>query len=552
MSEAITNVQLLYIDLDNEYKHTLWFEDKNEQLTMFTESTIPYFAGNFSYQKKDSTMRVNLSLDEAMKYNYVIYQNPSHNNKYFYAFITGYEWKSETVTEIKLETDVIQTYMFDYEVKPSFIEREHTNDDTIGANTIPENLEMGEYQVKYSTKINDLTDYLLIIGVTDMPGESYGLPNDEVLKIYHRPGRYNGIYSGLTYYAFEDSDTLSIDSFIKSYSASEAIKVMFLLPKAFIERADDSNADYRVLVKKSTEPKTLDFEILKDHAHTYAFADDGYGNNFNNYQPKNNKLLTFPYIYLLVSNNNGGSAIYQYEHFTSTSNGKPSMLFKIESAITPGGSARLIPCYYKGALYNHEEGLNLGKFPIVNWTSDEFTNWLTQNSLNIGLNLASGLGQVALGVGTAIATGGAGSAIGIGTAVGGISSIVNQLTQIHQMSFTPPQANGNINCGDVITASLDNTFFFYHMSIKPEYMKVIDDFFNMFGYKTSRVKKPNKNHRENWWFTKTIDVNISCAEGKTIPIMDLQKIKSCYNNGITFWRSGANIKNYNLSNNILT
>ena len=35
--------------------------------------------------------------------------------------------------------------MFDFDTQPSFIEREHTNNDAIGSNTVPENIELGDY-----------------------------------------------------------------------------------------------------------------------------------------------------------------------------------------------------------------------------------------------------------------------------------------------------------------------------------------------------------------------------------------------------------------------
>jgi len=84
------------------------------------------------------------------------------------------------------------------------------------------------------------------------------------------------------------------------------------------------------------------------------------------------------------------------------------------------------------------------------------------------------------------------------------------------------------------------------MTIKEEYAKIIDDYFSMFGYKINRVKVPNKAHRSRWWYTKTLNVNIDGA----IPNKDMQKIKDCYNKGITFWRNPSEIQNYSLSNGI--
>ena len=85
------------------------------------------------------------------------------------------------------------------------------------------------------------------------------------------------------------------------------------------------------------------------------------------------------------------------------------------------------------------------------------------------------------------------------------------------------------------------------MSIKAEYARIIDDFFDMFGYKTCRVKVPNKAHRQNWWYTKTIDANIT----GDIPNDELNRIKRAYNEGITFWRTPANFLNYSVNNGIV-
>lgn len=528
MAENITNVRLLYVPLDNEYKHTLYFADKTAQYNYFSGVSVTKSFNDFSYQRKDSRLRVNLSFDEALKYNYVMYQNTAYNNKWFYAFITDYEWKNEDVTELTLETDVLQTWQFDITIKPSFVEREHTKDDSIGSNTIPENLEMGEYVIKNVNKVTKLTDFVIIVACTEAPKKFYG-DNTELANVYGIPGNYNGIYSGLAYFRFgtTSADINILNTFLKSFDDSSAVKCIFLYPKDLIETQGE-------FILKSNEPKTITHIVTKAVAFDY--------NAPEYYNPKNKKLLSYPYIYLLASNNNGGSAIYQYEHFSSD-----IITFNVESALTPGGSIRLIPQYYKGVVANHEEGLNLGKFPICNWTSDEFTNWLTQNSVNIGLNLVSGLGQIIAGGAIAVGSGGLGMAVGGSSIVGGVSSITNQLAQIHQMSFTPPQSNGNINCGDVITSSLENTFTFYSMTIKPEYMRIIDEYLSAYGYKTNRIKIPEKAHRKSWWFTKTIDINITGQ----IPIGDMEKIKSCYNNGLTFWRNASEMKNYSLSNEII-
>ena len=69
----------------------------------------------------------------------------------------------------------------------------------------------------------------------------------------------------------------------------------------------------------------------------------------------------------------------------------------------------------------------------------------------------------------------------------------------------------------------------------------------MFGYQVNHVKVPNYNHRDGYWYTKTQNINIDGA----IPMNDMEKIKKCYNDGITFWRDPGTIQDYSISNDII-
>lgn len=530
----ITEVYLLNVPIENDYKHTLYFATKTGQETYFKSRKVAsYKYDDFSFQQTNGVMRIPIGYDEAVKCNYVMYKN---NSKWYYAFIVEYQYYGDDQTNIKLETDVIQTWLFDYEVKPSFVEREHVDDDTIGLHTFPEGLEMGEYVVNYKKVYNPFTDLKIVVGVTETSTGELG----DVAK------QYNGIYSGIIYYAFDTTlaGYVALQSFIKAYATSsqstiDAIQCMFLAPAVMCKTSHDEDAnrnDYGVHSVNSTDLGTVSLDrptVLRNKGYT----------------PKNKKLYCYPYKYLHVSNNNGGSAIYQIEHFSIAGDTGAQIIFKLDGCLTPGCSIRAVPKNYKGSeafgddLVNDEEGINMGKYPILNWTSDVYTNWLTQNGVNIGLNLINGIGQVVAGGVTMAGTRGA---LGGGDVSGGITAITSQLAQIHQMSMTPPQANGNINSGDVITASGKNSLFFYGMSIKEEYIRIIDEFLSMFGYKCNRVKVPNKAHRPGWWYTKTIDVNII----GNVPQTDLQLIKICYNNGITFWRDPAKVKDYSINNQL--
>lgn len=524
MNDILTTVYLLSVPLENDYKHTLHFENKTDQYKYFASKMVKTFS-NLTYQRKDNLVYVPEHIDRIYNCNYVCYQNPKIDDKWFYAFIKDMKYENDECTVIEIETDVMQTWMFDYTIKPSFVEREHVSDDEIGLHTVPEQLETGEFICNEKTEDETMKELAIYVAFSD-----YANSKIEVVG-----NLYNNIYSGMGYHIFPHTaaSVLQINEFLNGYdddAKADAINSLFMAPAFLGVKDDEDPANFEHhQVEPSNAPK---FYMIEKNKQT----------SIDGYTPKNNKLLTYPYNYLLVSNNNGASAIYEYEQFKTD-----VCRFYVNGCLTPGGSIRLVPYSYKNfSIVNDEEGLNAGKFPICCWNSDTYINWLTSNGANIGLSLLSGAGQVLVGGAIALGTGGLGGVVGGSQIMGGVSTITNTLAQVHQQSMVPDQARGNTNCGDVITGDGANTFMFYKMSIKKEFAKIIDKYFDMFGYKVNMVKIPNTNHRNRWWFTKTIDVNIDGS----IPGNDMQKIKDCYNRGITFWKNASEIQNYDLTNEV--
>ena len=537
----ITKVYLLEVPLEKDYAHTLYFGSASDQQSYF-QNRIKKSYTDFSYQRKDSVIRVPEHIDDliAAGCNYVMYQNAAYSNRWFYAFIEDMEYINDGRTDVKIRTDCMQTWMFDITVKPSFVEREHAASDEFGENTIEEGLELGEYICNlHSTSEYGGDGLAIVLGVTKTPD-----------KKNVQGTRYNNIYSGVRYYSFSPSNVDGLNDFLAQYDEDgigEAITCMFIAPSWLAPIRDDhivagSNLTYDYYINsESTEVDGVTKILTKEEL-------DGY-------TPKNKKLLTFPFRYLLVSNNAGASVPFKYERFEKSETigmghyvrTKVKPCFVIEGVLNPGCSIRMVPLYYNGIYRNDEEGVNMGKFPALNWTSDVYTNWLTQNGVNIAIQLASGAGQIVAGAAIAAGTGGLATAVGGGSIVGGVSQIAGTLGQIHQQSFAPPQAKGNLNSGDVVTATERNDFHFYDMTVTAERAKIIDEYFDMYGYKCHRVKIPEKAHRGTYWYTKTIDANII----GNIPQGDLQVIKDCYNRGITFWRNTTNFKNYSVANAIV-
>ena len=533
-----TNLRLLKCPIEADNKNQINFSNTTAQYNYF--NSLPKLSvddDDFSYQRKDSVIAYPEHIDSIMQYNYCMYQNENYSNKWFYAFITDMRYENDGLTYITIKTDVYQTWQFDLTFKASFVEREHVNDDTIGKNVIPEGLQLGEYVANSKAQWLNSPDAIftpngnlvIIIGVTQKYNGTSWENQSGVIT--------DGIYQGLRYYVFNFSDVSTLNSWLDTYAGagkSDAIKCMFILPKILTSGAD--REDHLYAGSNTTVTKYINVSSGGTSNKTIDFS-----NILDNYVPKNNKLKTFPYCFLLASNNSGSDVVYRYEDFYTVSSGVKTIQtpsFQIDSSITPSGSIRMIPRNYKGVAQNDNEGLNMGKFPICNWTTDVYTNWLTQNAVNIPLSIAGSTVGIVAGAVT-------GNPIGVAS---GVIGIANTLGEIYKESLVPPQSEGNINCGDVVTASGNNDFHFQTMSIKKEQLQIIDDYFSMFGYKVNATKVPNLTGRTNWNFIKTIDANI---EGD-IPQADIEEIKQIFNSGVTIWHNTSHYLDYTQTNNIIS
>ena len=507
-NREITKVYLLSVPLESDLKHTLFFSDRGSQESYFT-SKIKKSYTNFSYQRKDNVISVPDHYDNIYNCNYVMYQNSNVSDKWYYAFIKNMRYENGGTTYIEIETDVIQTWMFDYTIKPSFVEREHIKDDTIGKHTVPEGLETGEYICNELVRDNELSDLVYVIMVTEYTNSTDEAPNKPLAV------NFGGIFAG--YGAYICSTMNEVVNIIQAFGEgkAEAVVGVYMIPKKIIKEDED---DGTLQFAGQSKPVTYDISIEKQ-------------TTLDSYKPRNNKLLTFPYQYILNSNNAGSSNILQYELF-----GGNACNFEVAGIPTVGGSIKCVPKYYKGLERIQEEGIMLGKFPTLSWSQDLYTNWLTQNALNLNVGVATGGLSVLGGIGMAFVN----PVVGVGMIAGGIGSVYNVMQQVHQHSFTPNSAKGNVNGGDINTAYDMNKFYFYKMSIKSEYAKKIDAYLDAYGYKVNDYKTPYKNHRKRYWYTKTIDVNID----GNIPGNDMQKIKECYDKGITFWKNPSEIGVY--------
>lgn len=505
-------VYLCKTPLINDYKNQLTFQNAQSQLTYF-KSTMQFSFSEYTYIKLDNSISIGKNIDELINCNYLYYRNTGLSTKWYFCFITKMEFVNPNCTKVYFETDVFQTWMFNIQYNRCFVEREHVNNDSVGANTVPENLETGEYICNNINYYNGLDDCKYVIQCTEWSTTDANKP---------LATNFGGIYmAGGAYVCSTINEVVNILQAFASRGKSDAVYNLYIVPSKFITNTSES-----LQYSGQNAPNIDEYSINKPVS-------------IDNYTPINKKLLTFPFNYLLLTNNNGSSNILHYERF----NGNPQ--FQIKGVPVVGASIKCIPTNYDDNTFREEMGLMAGKLPTLNWSDDEYTNWLTQNSVNIALGVASAGLTIAGGVGM-MATGG-GAVAGAGAVVSGAMSIANQLGAVYQHSLQPNSAKGNVNGGDINVCSNQNGFFFYDMSIKQEYARIIDNYFSMYGYKINRVKVPNITGRSNWNYVKTIECNFT----GDIPQTDLNIIRTIFNNGITLWHNPTSIYDYSKSNGII-
>ena len=134
-------------DLNPDYAHTWRFDNLLEQQKYFKAQAYLTF-DKYSYFRQDNTIKVNIHIDSIHPINYVMYKNK--HNKWYYCFVMRKEYINELTTKLYIKTDVIQTYMFDFDLLPSFVDRCHVDRWDRNGNIIkhdePEDLEFGEYE----------------------------------------------------------------------------------------------------------------------------------------------------------------------------------------------------------------------------------------------------------------------------------------------------------------------------------------------------------------------------------------------------------------------
>ena len=180
-----TEVHLLTgVPFNLTYNNVRDFKTPDEQLKYFISKTKFTF-DKLTYQRVTAnSIKLDINYNDLLDVNYMMFKNESIKNKWFFAFITDYEFISENTTRITYQLDVFQTYLFDYQFQTTYVEREHTrrydNDGNPIINTLDEGLAYGsDYittKIKHYEQLDGIIWAIIVskVNLQTIPNKSYG------------------------------------------------------------------------------------------------------------------------------------------------------------------------------------------------------------------------------------------------------------------------------------------------------------------------------------------------------------------------------------------
>lgn len=576
------------VPLPLTYEHTILFESASEQAAYFASFTSQKFDKQSYTRPTRGILRVQLNPDDARVFNYLRFQNTHFSPKWFYAFITNVEYINHSVCEIQFSIDVLQTWMFDYELKPCFVEREHSATDEIGDNLLPEPVDANDYVyenlIRYNTDAPVGNEYGLLFPWTGDYDVIVWATFDKNLEDYQAQvtgNMFNGlcanVFTGLNISKQQQATTVNnwIQDAVRA-GKEDGIVSICMIPSGFITGvvgpvSDSAGTEYPM----TTVPINFKAEqrwVIK----TY----DG------DIPIRNNKLFTYPYTFIQALSNNGDHIEYKYEKFGSTNYNTIYM----NCVPSPSPQAELYPYNYEGIeKQNYTQRLTINDFPQCAYNTDAYKAWLAQNNVNLGIDAVRSVVNIAASLASFKGAMRASEAVNarwqnpVDINGDGLPSQYRQAARNHAQEVAGKQLSSGANFGsglfnsglDLVstwnqwrlatiqppvpkgnrTGSLDMAthafgFYLFQAHVTPQLALAADTYFTKYGYSCQQVKVPGIKNRSSYTYVKTngcfIMPNTAGLDSGAIA-----QICSIFDRGLTFWRyksSNFQIGNYDQEN----
>ena len=258
------------------YRHVRKYPSRDAQFSAI-KAMCQSGTEDYTYQRMDNAVTVPYNAESLYGMNYCMFQNANYGSRWFYSFILRIEYVNPTSSRLYLQTDIMQTWFPDCTVKSCMVEREHVNDDSIGAHIKDEGINPGELKCTYSALDNNNMDCYMVVS-------SAVEPLKDGTYVNNGGDRYMGVVSGTSLSVFLTVDQLR--GFMKALSNNgqqDAISAVYMVPRSAIPNivAKDNGWGYWVDANSATPSTTLNYNL--------GFT------NLDGYVPRNNKMFCYPF-----------------------------------------------------------------------------------------------------------------------------------------------------------------------------------------------------------------------------------------------------------------
>ena len=104
-----------------------------------------------------------------------------------------------------------------------------------------------------------------------------------------------------------------------------------------------------------------------------------HGTTVNRYA-NNNKMYTFPFCKLVLTNNSGSSLPFRQEFFDGTQTEGEDIVFDVRNTVLQPVYSSCHPANYREGDYTN--GLTLTNYPMLPWYTDTFSKWVALNPVS--------------------------------------------------------------------------------------------------------------------------------------------------------------------------
>lgn len=361
-----TEVHLLTgVPFNLTYNNVRDFGSPEEQVNYFINKT-KYVFDSLTYQRVTAnSIKLDINYNDMLDVNYMMFKNESIKNKWFFAFITDYEFVSPNTTRVTYQLDVFQTYLFDYRFQTTYVEREHTRRyDSQGnpiINTLDEGLNYGsDYittKIKHYEQLDGIIWAIIVskVNLQAIPNKSYGGSNvsniPTPLYFYGVPISADGsnignfTINGTTVSTIQDLWNMFTNSpdFVGSIVSMYYTSYVPFVVNKVSDNAITVGAYAGTLVDLYGGLKVLKFTGFK----WGTFMPTIFNNIYQEF-PKysESKLLMYPYSLIEISNFKGETFTLKMENMTNPEGFGKELSLVILSSLGVTPKTAIIPRFY--------------------------------------------------------------------------------------------------------------------------------------------------------------------------------------------------------------